>query len=50
MEIIGLEPWKLVWEVLEKAFLRAMNDIKNRNKKAEIVEYIKRYLKLKGKA
>lgn len=47
MEALGLKPGELVGEILEKAFLWTMNDIKNRNKKDEILGYIKKYLKLK---
>lgn len=47
MEEFNIEAGKLVWELLEKSFLWVINDIKNRNNKAIILEYIRKYIKLK---
>ncbi len=48
MEEFDIEAGKLVGELLEKAFLWVINDIKTRNNKENIIEYIKKYLRLKN--
>lgn len=47
MNYFGLEPSKLIWELLKKAFEWTINDIKTRNKKKEILTYLTGYLKNK---
>lgn len=41
IEELKIAPWPKLWELLQRAFNRVLNDIKNRNNKPEIVKYIK---------
>lgn len=44
MKQFDLPPSKLIWELLKKAFDWVLNDIKTRNKKKEILDYLNGYL------
>jgi len=41
MNKFKLKPWKNIWELIEKAFERAINDIQIRNKKTKIFNFLK---------
>jgi len=45
MKKFKLKPWKHIWEYLQKAFDWTINDIKNRNKKVKIFNFLKEYIK-----
>ncbi len=47
MKHFKLWPSKLIWELLQQWFDRALNDIKTRNKKRELLDYLRGYLKNK---
>ncbi len=42
-----IQPWPIVWELIHKTLNRVMDDIKHRNKKENIMEFLKKYLKNK---
>lgn len=42
-----LQAWPIVWEFIQKTLNRVMDDIKHRNKKEKILEFLKKYLKNK---
>ena len=42
-----IKPWPIVWELIQKTLNRVMDDIKHRNKKEKILEFLKKYLKNK---
>ncbi len=42
-----LQTWPIVWELIQKTLNRVMDDIKYRNKKEKILEFLKKYLKSK---
>lgn len=42
-----IQPWPTIWELIQKTLNRVMDDIKHRNKKEKILEFLKKYLKNK---
>lgn len=42
MKELSLEPWPLLWELLDKAFVWVRDDIKTRNTEEKILEYIQK--------
>lgn len=47
MKYFKIEAWPIVWELIKKSLNRVLDDIKNRNNKTSIFEFIKKYLKNK---
>lgn len=42
-----MKPWPIIWELIQKTLNRVMDDIKHRNKKEKILEFLRKYLKNK---
>jgi hypothetical protein len=41
MKELSIEPWPILWDLLDKAFVWVRDDIKIRNTKEKILTYIK---------
>lgn len=45
MKHFKITPWPIVWELIKKTLNRVLDDIKNRNKKENIIIFLKKYFK-----
>lgn len=47
IRLLKIKPWPIVWELIQKILNRVMDDIKHRNKKEKILEFLKKHMKSK---